>query len=357
MNAVRNGRLSIGFRVAVVLVALGSAEAFADPPPEQVEEWSKFWDIRVDITAPPNDTYVPINSPVGLTADVSDLDCGRVGDFWYLYNDDVTSGETAQDHHIVWSATTGTFTDEYGTVGRYLAPDFSPGPSVRNVTITATADDGGDAWGVDETAQSDSVTIKVWQVTVTVLQTGDASITNYDGPLETYLGGAHLGWVVPNSPAGSLCYDGNTLLMGSIPAAVPYRADYVWRNDKKGLKQYMTVTSSPGWIVQYNSATWQDDWATTGRPGSDGDPKHPNGTGTDVKEIFGHDAPGLQVGAANNWGIPAGWITCERNMEYEGYVELSGYTVSNRAPWSVEFTIEATTPWTGTWTPVGNHTP
>lgn len=126
--------------------------------PEDAGDWDVGDPISVTVTAPDDDFWVWINSTLNVTASASDIDRYRCDEYsyeWYSYSDEVSSGETAQDHHIWWTCSEGSFTDEYGPSATYLAPDYVAGNDDRDVTITAHADDfnrGTDVLGFNDGA-------------------------------------------------------------------------------------------------------------------------------------------------------------------------------------------------------------
>ena len=343
----------------LVAASIGLRPATAeDPGPEDAEQWVEGDPITVSITAPANNTYLPINHSQSLTATATDPDCYRVGTTWYPYWDEVEDGEEEADHHMWWTADIGECTEEYGTTGVYEAPGYSEGNNVRDATITAHADDfnrGEDTEGANDTpAATASITLKVWQITLTVAQTGTTS-TNYDGEaVPAWLGGTDLGWVIPGTPAGSLAYAGNTQVKGSIPAGPNVTTGYQWYQVKKGITRYKKGGT---WNYALNSPTV---WVADIDPAYDyldADSRHPNGAeGTDVREIFLLDAPFWVAGALNNNKIaaPDSWTDIEYDVDFKPKVNLNGIIISNEPIYEVIFTLDVNG---GTWRVVGNHTP
>lgn len=328
--------------------------------PEDADEWAVGSAISASITSPATNTYLPINHTKSLTATASDVDCYRVEETWYSYSDDVTSGNAPSDYHIFWTASVGGFYDECGTSASYYAPDYSAGNNVRNATITATAYDfnrSPDTYGYADGSDSDQITLKVWQVTVTKKQTGSRSTNNdCSGTLPTLLGGNTLGWVSHGTPTGCTGYYGKTELKGTIPSDVPTVSGFAWIQDTKGVIRFKTLASIPNWVTPYfqDTSTWADDspfaiW-------QDGDSRHPNTTGTDVNEIFMLDAPGFDAWASNNANIaaPVNGRALNYDLDFRSYVKLGGVRVSNQMEWDVAFTVVENS---GVWALSGGHTP
>jgi len=332
-----------------------------DPGPDQAEEWASPGGIQVNVLSPANNSYVTINSETTLTGEAHDPDCYRVGTEWYACDDDVTSGDASSDYHMWWvkHSGDGTLTDTYGTSATYSAPDYSAGNNVRDVVIRLHADDfnrGTDTYGYDDDYNPETdyavVTLKVWQVVVTVSQAGNSS-ANYDGTdAPATHGGTDLGWVIPGTPAGATGYHGNTQITGTIPAGVPTMTGFTWRSQDTGVAR--RKVSGGAWGDLINHANWTDD-----NPGAiyqDQDSRHPNTTGPNVREIFMVDAPGFTAGATNDAKIaaPDNWTDVNFNFDFRSWVELGGVRVSNQPVWEVEFTLDVNA---GTWRVVGGHTP
>lgn len=323
--------------------------------------------IDVDIIYPPDDTYVTINGEKGLACTASDPDCernkpdGGAWSDWYPISDDVTSGNTSSNYHILWTFTgDGEILDEdkYYTSSLYTAPDYSEGNDVRDVTITATADDidrGNESptnKGYKESDANDSITLKIWQVTVTAQQSGTTS-TNYDGTaMPQYYGDTDLGWITPNDP-NAAGYHGNTQIKGSIPSGPNVQTGYSWSQYFKGYARYKVNGGS--WVYDPNEPDWKED----GTALTDCDSRHPNGGGTDVREIFTLDAPGFTAGYDNNdyIGNPHNWTDAENKLDFKTYVNYGGNRISNEdCIWEVDFVLDVNEA-DSTWIPVGEHTP
>ena len=191
-------------------------------------------------TSAGDDPAVPINHTLGLSVTAWDRDEYKEDGYWRDYWDDVTSGDTASDHHVSWSASNGKFIQNnvevdtaYGTGATYLAPDYAEGQLERTVTITATVDDfnrGADVEGFNDNALQLQEGVKVWQIKVTVKQNGDIS-PRYDGAdIPDGYGGGRLGWIVPNTPLDATGYHGATEVMGTVP--IPGRpTGWNWAQD------------------------------------------------------------------------------------------------------------------------------
>lgn len=323
--------------------------------PEDAEEWAAKTPISINITAPANNTYVPINHTKSLTATASDTDCYRVGTTWYNYSDDVTSGNSSTDYHVWWTASTGSFTDMYGTSATYQAPGYSAGNNVRDVTITAHADDfnrGSDTYGYNDTAKQKNITLKVWQVTITIQQNGNINANNDSAQSPAY-GDPTLGWIIPGTPAAATGYHGNTQVTGSIPEGPGVTTGYQWYQFKKGLKRIKI--SDGAWQNIYNQATWELDFDTS-YGFLDADSRHPNTTGTDVRQIFALDGPGFVAGATNDAliGAPNNLTDWNFDMDYRPKVNLNNILISNEPVYEVIFTLDVQG---GKWHVVGDHTP
>jgi len=314
--------------------------------PSDADEWAAKDPITVTITSATN-TYLAINKTKSLSATATDPDCYRVDSTWYNYSDQVTSGNNSTDYHIWWTASEGTFPDMYGTSATYEAPDYAAGSSVRNVTVTAHADDfdRGDETPTDagyaESADTDSITVKVWQIHVGghIFGTTDSS---YDGtPVPTAFGGTDLGWITPNNPAGATGYHCNTELYGSIPSAISTTSGFNWYNYKQGIVRHKTNASEPNWATPYDynhPSSYEFDFGPA-YSYLDADPRHPNTTGTNVHKIFAMDAPGAIVGLTNDAGIPP-WTYLDFEMFFKAWVEMGGVRVSNEAIWCVFFDLD-----------------
>jgi hypothetical protein len=366
--------------VLAVFVAAGSYSTFtfAGPgPASEGYDWrtqdaaGNVAPISISITSPgdgdktgnPAAHYVPINHDFTLTATAADCDSYRLpvseggNGQWYDYSDDVTSGNTLADHHMWWMVTSGdgSFpeTSRYGATGTYVAPEYSAGSNLRDVTVQARAQDyqrNGDNLGDDGDAQANSnnFALKVWQVTVTVSQAGTKSTNNDATTAPTDHGGTDLGWVVPGTPAGAEGYYGNTEIEGSIPAGPGVVTGYSWQSFKKDGAKYKSggtwhdITNDADWTADHPYATYQDQ-----------DSRHPNTTGTDVREVFMLDAPGFNAGATNDYGISSGWTDFVFDYQFKSQVMYGGKRISNECIWEVDFTLDVVA---GKWHVV-SHTP
>ena len=342
---------------SVLWVALSSVcPAVLAVGPEDAEQWNVKGPITVSITSPANNTYVPINHTQVLTASASDPDCYRVGTTWYDYSDDVTSGETSADYHLDWGAMEGTLTDMYGPSATYLAPEYSAGYNVRDVLVVVQVGDynrGADTFGADDVGDGAEIHLKVWQVTLTVSQTGTAS-TNYDGTaMPSTWGGATLGWIVPGTPAGAITYAGNTQIKGSIPEGPGVMTGYQWYQSWKGVQRHKE--SGGSWIDDEAAADWASDFDPS-YSYLDADSRHPNSTGDDAREIFAMDAPWFNAGADNDNHIaaPDNWTDCSYDVDFKTKVKHNGIPISNEVEWEVVFTLDAQG---GKWHATGGHAP
>lgn len=330
-------------------------------------QWAAGTPISGDITTSRGDNpTIQINAPLSLSLNAYDNDMRFNGMFWALYADDVTSGETASDYHIIWSASAGTMTDPYGTTAQFIAPDFAAGQGVREINIQAVVDDvnrGADVDAFDDPALNAAEPVNVFQITLTLDQGGapgapPTSISpNYSGPpIPASGGGGQLGWIEPGNPGGSDGYYGSTQIKGTIP--IPGReSGWTWSQDKKGTRTH-TVTPPGGAstvVVDENFATWVPDI----RPGDgyqwqDTDARHPNATGPDTREIFLWDAPGVRVGVGNNAGIgpPNNWTDINFDIDYKVWVNGPDGRISNELVYEVFFDLDEGT---GTWVPAAHR--
>lgn len=307
--------------------------------PEDAEEWAAKTPISVSITAPADNTYMPINYIQPLTATASDTDCYRVGTTWYDYSDGVTSGNSSTDYHMWWTASTGTFIDMYSTSASYQAPDYSAGNNVRDVTVSVHADDfnrGTDTCGYGETAQQQNITLKVWQVTVTVSQAGTKSANNDAADIPASVGGHTRGWIIPGTPAGATGYHGNTEIMGSIPEGPGAKTGFTWKNYTKGVAKYKKAGA---WTDVMNSDnTWIEDGPVAYY---DADSRHPNTTGPDVRQIFMQDTPGFIADATNDFGIGLGWTDLSFQFDFKSSVRYGAIIrISNEPEWETKFVLD-----------------
>jgi len=302
-------------------------------------------------------------------ATVEDKDEFRIGSDWFTAYDDVTSGNTAQNHHITWDATEGTFPNPFGTPRSYHAPTYDPGaPGIRQVTITCSADDHGapNYWD-DQALGVATRTINVWQVTIVKEQSDEISQNNdMEGASgeEPYvqnkpaMGGATLGWVEWHNPADCIWYMGNTELKGPIPTAVPRVDGFLWKQEKSG----WTMCKSPGGIWDYVEQPFSGIDDSPSAEWQDCDSRHPNIGGADVNEVFMYDGPGFCGGEGNNNHINQGWRGFKHEKTYLTWLTWgegsdNKVEVSNRLEWQVEFELGVTDPPNQKWTVVGSHTP
>jgi len=229
--------------------------------------------------------------------------------------------------------------------------------SVRNVTVTAHADDfdQGDETPTDagygETDDTDSITVKVWQIHAGGNISGSMDTDN-DTTQTAWSGDPNLGWIKPNNPAGATGYFGNTELYGSIPTAISTTSGFDWYNEKKGTKRHKETSTEPDWDTPYDynhPSSYEPDFGP-GYGYLDPDPRHPNTTGTNVHKIFAMDAPGAVVGLTNDAAIPP-WTYLEFEMFFKAWVEMGGVRVSNENTWSVFFDLDEVS---GNWSDVSH---
>lgn len=328
--------------------------------PWDAQEWKTDRPISVTITEPADNTYLPINHSINLFANASDPDCYRVGQTWYTYADEVQDGDLESDYHILWEATGGgTLADQYGVAARYDAPDYSQGNDVRNVTVKATADDfnrGTDKYGDNDDADDASITLKIWQVTVSIHQSGSIDdFDKYDGPdSPPTKGGKTLGWIIPGTPAGAEVYGGNTLIKGTIPEGPAVTTGYSFIQFMKGLRKHK---DHGNWTTDYDEDEWESDITEAAYDFRDIDSRSSNGTGEDARQIFLLDCPRIVSNAANNLDIaePAGYTDQMADMDYKPMVMLNGNRISNEIEYEFIATLQANAG--GVWTVVGQHTP
>ena len=307
--------------------------------PEDAEEWAPFTAISSSITSPADNTYLPINHIQNLTATANDCDKYRVGEQWYIYFDDVTSGNDETNFHLWWTCSGGgELLDEYSPIASYKAPDYSLGNNVRNITVTAHADDFNrtpDTYGYNDTSKQDSITLKIWQVHVAGRANGTVS-TNYDGShydAPPYAGD-QLGWVSHDNPENCWGYRGSFEFKGAIPSGPGVTTGYKWYNHKKGIKRHK---EGGDWVTpyDYNQSTFENDWPSN-YAYKDEDSRHDE---TDVREIFAIDDPGFMAGENNNNAIPP-LTRVYFDMNYKCWVELNNIRISNECDWWVYFELE-----------------
>ena len=169
------------------------------------------------------------------------------------------------------------------------------------------------------------------------------------------MGGTTLGWLEHGTPANCEGYYGATELKGTIPAGVAVSTSYTWKQNDKGFARYKDGT---GWHYHFNDVNWTDDSPLAGW--CDVDPRHQNGEGgTNVREIFMEDAPGwpaLRINQNNDAhiGAPDNWTDQEYDADFETWVVLNGYRISNTHSWEVIWTLDVQG---GKWNVVGGTTP
>lgn len=358
------------FAKHIILVALITISITHSARSVEYEyQWAQVSEIEVDLYSPADGTYVPINFTKYLFAHANDEDCFRyrqVGtsqwSAWYNYWDVVENGNTSTTYHMWWTADMGTYTDMYGTQALWTAPDYSSGNNVRDVTVTAHANDyhrGTDTLGYNDTGREDWITLKVWQVTVTTNRSSISTNNDcygYVGPPDIYptsKAKRQLGWIYFNNPTGAEGYWGKTELIGTVPTGVPTVSGFDWKSEVMGVYRHKTTSSDPDWVWPYDVryVNWEDD--SPGSSFSDEDCRHPNG-GTNVHEIFMLDGPGLGSNANNDNNIANGWSHIDFDFDFRTYVKIGGYRVSNIEPWEVEFDLVESG---GVWTVDGGHTP
>ncbi len=253
------GKFSRRFLVVsmCLLCAVGLSPA-ADPGPGGANEWSLGPDlISVSITShtyenrsgDPLGHYVLVGDTITMTATASDPDkyscsveAGGDG-VWYDYDDDVTSGNNATDHHMKWEDPTndGEFTDPYGTTATFEARGYDGSANdVCTDTVTVTAydyDRASDDEGVsdnDDGSAAATVDLKIWQITVTKNAAHDNDCV-FPVAVPAIWGGHNLGWCVPNNPVGCTRNNWNCEFTGTIPAGpVPTQWTYAWKSKYKG---------------------------------------------------------------------------------------------------------------------------
>jgi hypothetical protein len=333
-----------------------------------------------------NDTYYPIISSVSLVGSAIDCDRYRVGQDWYWYRDDVTSGDNEgnpnaappipANWHMKWDLLNdapGTLEIKYGTLAKYRAPDYEEDQDVRDITLRATADDfqralppppggpgGNDTFGADDDAQHADRTIHIWQMKVTVSQNGarsnNFSLTQQEQAALESRGGADLGWVEHGTPQNATGFRGNTEIMAAMPAAVPdcytdvNSRPYKWKQQWKG-----TILSITGGVTTENT---KQNFTDEGAPVVvDVDTRNPNGQGNnDTNQIFVQDMPGWETGATNDTGIANGETYRKHDSTHRNWVVLQSLDqnpnndqrISNVGPeWQVymELDVSAQNKW------------
>lgn len=370
MNRQREALGLLVLVAAMVITQMGwSPLAHAeDPGPEQAQEWKKDKAIQLSIYIPQDNTYLPINHWHELLAVASDSDCYRVGDSWYLYGDDVTSGSSWDYWHITWEFVTspeeGYITDPYGPVSGYVAADYIPGSehNVRDIVLNAMCDDfnfGDDTYGWNDDPTLASVTIKVWQITVAVEEAGTDS-DYYDGdPYPEVWGARDLGWIKYSVPAGCQKYGANTQIRGTIPEGPGQQdpeIDYDWKQELKGYVRVWKI-GAENWTYTANDQNWvPDPFPETPYRYADEDSHSPD-NGPDCRMIFLRDSPGFNAGPDNNNNYPPPDTidTYERDRYYRDWVEIDGLRASNiSAEWRCKLQLMLEN---GKWKLYGSHIP
>jgi hypothetical protein len=347
-----------------------------NPNPPPITAWGPVYDNDIEweaadpiqgeiLTSEGENPGILVSHTLGLSLNATDRDRFKDHGEWYDYYDDVTSGDTAEDHHVKWTASEGKFllpdgseaTTAYGVSVTYLAPDYAEGQDSRNVTVTATVDDinrGDDVDGFDDQAVQLQKQVKVAQVAVTMKQEGDLS-DKYDGPgLPDETGGTKLGFVRHGTPAGCTWYAGNTELMGTVGAGGD-QTGYRWVNKVKAKWEYEQNNDNDWGIDGRNDLEWVDDFKPD-YPWTDTDTRSPDGVGDDTRNIFAFDSPGWNGGLDNNRNIApnANWTGVRQDYKFECWVEHDGKRVSNVRPWRVQFELGVQN---GVWKVVGNPIP
>jgi hypothetical protein len=369
-HRIRIGRTAWGGRGwwgalgwAVAALPLG-AVADQPGPPDQGWQWRDVdkdgnaapIEVQIDYpddsdkTGSPAAHYVAINHALTLSASATDIDsyCRPEADggdnTWYDYQDDVTSGDLAADHHLWWTVTSGDGefpeTSKYGTAGTYHAPVYKAGQDLRDVRVRAAADDyqrNGDELGSvnDDGEVSDPFDLKVWQITVDVQQDGFTDPDSDATPAPIQWGGTDLGWVIPGTPAGAEGYFGNTQITGTIPAGPGVLSGFSWDHRVIGTAKGRYQGT---WYTIYDAPDWRDD--TPHPVYTDVDPRHPDSTGPDKRKLFMNDSPGFTANASNDNLIAIGWDRMEIDYEFKAFVAWNGTKVSNEKRYVVKFGVE-----------------
>ncbi len=366
-----------GKLVTSVLVAAIALTKMAAGATTNIQYRSTALGIAVNIFDPPNsNAWVAVNHSISLEATAADIDECRVSTdggvtwgAWKNYGDDVSSGTTASDYHVIWTGP-GNPDIEFpgGRYGRSVLYKAGPPGSSGTASITCEAfdydrandseDTNGDTAGSPDSGNnsdgsgSDTVDINIWEVEATVSQAGSKSLNNdvADRPL---YGDPKLGWVFPGTPPGCIGYHGNTEIKGVIkPASAPGFL-VGWRSEVMGTVKHIDTSSVPNYVIDLFNPTWTPDGPNPGF--ADVDPKFPNGTGSDTDEVFMNDNPGARVGASNDSDIVAnGWSEINWDDDYRSYaVSFYGVPISNVETWEVKFVLEVVNQ---KWSPV-SHTP
>jgi hypothetical protein len=329
-------------------------------------EWAAGDPIEGTITTDAGpDPAIPINGTLGLSLSATDRDRKKDGGVWSDYYDDVTSGNTAADHHVKWTASEGKFIvngvpvdTAYGTTATYLAPDYADGQNSRTITVTAAVDDfnrGDDVQGFDDNALDLQQQVIAFQVELKVLDAGQTPNTYNGVALDVKLGGKDLGWTEFGKPPNCEKYGANVVLEGRIGAGGP-PTGYTIVNYYKGRGGHKLRDGT--WHYQFDSPNqWKQDFVAPPYQWSDLDTRSPNGPGNpDTRRIYALDAPGVGVGPNNDGGIAGnnGAVRIEYDLEFQTLVAFNGGFISKPVLWRTQFVLE---PQGGRWAVVGNHIP
>ena len=284
------------------------------------------YEIQASIILPlsppqaPSYTYTSVNDTLACWVSASDRD--RVDsclttdsgqscvEGWMM--DEVISGSTPEDYHVIWDASRGDFQPKYGAHVRWQGID-PDGQAVETVTVTATVDDfqRGDEEGhmigsPGDAAKSVTSSFKVWEVIITGKRSGQMS--QYDDMLPQIFGCSFGGGILGpvNHADPSLCsgtcgmiIDGfynNIEFKGTIPAAAPgVYTKYEFHQDIQGITTGFKRATQDWEILTDYSTRRPDGGALAG----DKDSRSPNGAGgTDRDVVFSRDTPGLPVGCS-----------------------------------------------------------
>lgn len=349
-------------KIAVLVLAMAVTCQFPNAVravgPEDAEEWKNNGDITVTVTSPADNTYRSINSgSLNLAASASDSDCYRVATTWYPYSDEVNSGDDASSYHIWWTKSgDGDLPDMYGGSGSYTAPGYSSGNNLRTVTISAHADDfnrSGDTYGYGDTAKQKNRTVKIWQVALSEMRTGDES-SNFNGTsFDAASGGKKLGQLswgdtvnVKSTGTTGICnlFGDGVQIKGvvSTDSNIPTSTFY-WYQQMKGITKHSIDGST--WVTPYdeNDANYVDDSVQPwdGNVDNDRDTRNTEAGGNpDVDEIFLRDPPGFNAGTDNK---NTNWLMLYRDKTYKTHVKYGGNIVSNYIEWDHDLSISRAT--------------
>ncbi len=213
-----------------------------DPSPSS--EWRVADAIEVTITLPTADGWeLYINQQMSCAATATDRDeySNDGGVTWYPYYDDVTSGNTAEDYHISWSATEGTFTEYFGPTTTYIAPPYADGQDARDVTIYATATDvnrGTDVLGAPDGSATKPSPGKVFTYKISVDQGPTTSMGGHNpdnppmGGFPPQYGGGKLGFIKPGDGVIDGYY-GSTGVFVDLAAGQARPGGFFWRRRRR----------------------------------------------------------------------------------------------------------------------------